>query len=629
MTHYICFAVMLLGSGTPPDPAQAPVIVTREPLQTGRISPFQYGQFIEYLCNVVPSMWADKLSDGSFEGLSPYKVAFLKETDFRESPWYPAGATNRATFERDRDTKVSGEASYRIVAGDGARSTVAVSQDGISVDQGAPCNFTCSLKASGVKGPVRVRLHRERKVYASAEFSPTGLWQKVNARLVPLETDHHATLAIEFQGTGTLWLDNAALMPASAQGGWRSDVVAAVKAMRPGVIRFGGSTLDDPNLGDFEWRDTIGDTGKRRPFRAWGGLQPTGAGLEEFVQFCRLVDAEPLICVRFTRRRPNDAAQEVEYFNGSAQTPMGALRATNGHPEPYRVRYWQVGNEQRGPEYESGLAAFCRAMKEVDPNIQVLSSYPTPGVLDGSGTLIDYVSPHHYDCADLAGVESDLSGIVTLLARHPTGRPIKVAVTEWNTTGGDWGPRRARLWTLENALACSRYHNLIHRHCDLVTIACRSNLINSFCSGCIQTDNHRLYKTPTYYAQQLFATLAGDQPLKINSPLPPETAPDLSATLSSGGDRVTVFAVNDTLAPISRPIDMSAFAGPGTSRPRPVDVWTLADTRNAGEPDATNSFGDPERIIPRRTTITPQTPKFDYSFPPLSLTVLKWEVHKL
>ena len=93
-------------------------------------------------------------------------------------------------------------------------------------------------------------------------------------------------------------------MPENAIGGWRADVVAAVKAMQPGIIRFGGSALDDPNLGDFEWRDTIGDPDRRRPFRAWGGLQPTGPGLEEFVQFCRLVDAEPLICVRVTAAAP-------------------------------------------------------------------------------------------------------------------------------------------------------------------------------------------------------------------------------------------------------------------------------------------------------------------------------------
>ena len=61
---------------------------------------------------------------------------------------------------------------------------------------------------------------------------------------------------------------------------------------------------------------------------------------------------------------------------------MGALRAKNGHPEPYRVRFWQVGNERRGQDYEARLAAFCQAMKEVDPSIELMSSYPTPGVLE-------------------------------------------------------------------------------------------------------------------------------------------------------------------------------------------------------------------------------------------------------
>ena len=135
-------------------------------------------------------------------------------------------------------------------------------------------------------------------------LEPTGEWTKHRAQLVPSQADTNATLTIEFRGPGTLWLDNASLLPVDAKGGWRADVVEAVKAMRPGIIRFGGSTLDDPNLGEFEWRDTIGDPDHRRPFRAWGGLQPTGPGLEEFVQFCRMVDAEPLICVRVQPPRP-------------------------------------------------------------------------------------------------------------------------------------------------------------------------------------------------------------------------------------------------------------------------------------------------------------------------------------
>jgi len=129
-------------------------------------------------------------------------------------------------------------------------------------------------------------------------------------------------------------------MPENAAGGWRKDVVEAVRALKPGVIRFGGSALDDSNLGEFEWRDAVGAPDSRKPFRAWGGLQPTGAGLEEIVQFCRLVGAEPLICVRITGRAPRDAADEVQYFNGAVNMPMGAMRARNGHPDPYRIRYW-------------------------------------------------------------------------------------------------------------------------------------------------------------------------------------------------------------------------------------------------------------------------------------------------
>ena len=142
-------------------------------------------------------------------------------------------------------------------------------------------------------------------------------------------------------------------------------------------------------------------------------------------------------------------------------------------------------------------------MKEIDPSIKLPSSYPTPGVLQRAGTFLDYVCPHHYDVAYLTAADKEFARVKDMIRANQPDRPIKIAVTEWNTTAGDWGLRRARLWTLENALACSRYHNLMHRQCDVVEIANRSNLTNSFCSGIIQTDNHRLYKTPTYYAQQL------------------------------------------------------------------------------------------------------------------------------
>jgi alpha-N-arabinofuranosidase len=606
------------------DPRKATLKVTRDLLRPDPINPMQYGQFIEYLCDLVPGMWAEKLYDGSFEGLTPYKFAYLRQTDFREKPWYPSGATNRAEYTADRNDPVSGTVCQKIAVTGAAPCTVGISQDGIAVERDRPCTFRCYFRQEGVKGPVQVRLHREGKLLASAEFSPGGTWKKYSAKLTTGETETNATLSISFRGPGTLWLDNASLMPDDAAGGWRPDVVAAVKALKPGVIRFGGSALDEPGFGEFDWKDTIGDPDKRRPFRAWGGLQPTGPGLEEVVQFCRLAGAEPLLCVRVTGRTPKDAAEQVQYFIGAADTPMGKLRVKNGHADPYGVKFWQVGNERSGADYEARLADFSKAMREVDPSITLLSSYPTAGVLRKAGDQIDYVSPHHYDCADLAGCEKDLDAVSALCRSLAPKRKIKVAVTEWNTTAGDWGPRRARLWTLENALACSRYHNLLHRHSDVVDIANRSNLTNSFCSGIIQTDNHRLYRTPTYYAQQFYATLAGNRALRVESPLPAALKPDVSATLSADGTTMTLFAVNAGAGDVTRPVDLSAFGNAGQE----VEVWTLADHKGAGEADVTNSFGEPERVAPVKSRFKAESGTFEHKFPALSLTVLRWRVGK-
>lgn len=605
-----------LAAGDPPV-----LQVHRDPLVNGTINPMQYGQFVEYLCDLVPSMWAERLYDGSFEGPTPYKFAFIRQTDFREKPWYPSGAVNRGDYVLDRTNHVTGAVSQRIATRGGEPCTLGLSQDGIFVDRGEGCVFACWMKADGIRGDVEVRIHREGRLLARCAFRPGAEWRRYESRLVSTAREVNATLTVEFHGPGTLWLDNASLMPVATVGGWRPDVVAAVRALRPSVIRFGGSALDEPGFGEFEWRDTVGPIEGRKPFRAWGGLQPLGPGLEEFVAFCRAVDAEPMICVRFSNRTPKDAADEVEYFNGAADTPMGSLRARNGHPEPHRIRYWQVGNERQSRDYDEGVAAFCEAMKRVDPNIRILSSFPTEGSLRKAGAHFAYVCPHHYT-PDLGACEADLGGLRRMLATEAPGLPIHVAVTEWNTTAGDWGTGRATLMTLGNALACSRYHNLLHRNCDLVEIANRSNLINSFGSGIVQTDNHRLYVTPTYRAQWLYANLAGTRPLRTDPAPSPAASPDVSVTLSADGAAATLFAVNDRREPAARRIDLREFGASG----RRVRTWTLADRDRSGERDVRNGFGDPDRVAVREASMRTAGPVFLYEFPALSLTVLQWRV---
>jgi alpha-L-arabinofuranosidase len=599
---------------------QSPIRITSNRLNNATISPFQYGQFIEYLCDSVPAIWAEKLYDGSFEGLSPYHVFYIKETDFREKPWYPSGATNRAKFSFDTKSFISGKQAKSITVSENVTASVGISQDGLSLVKDEPTIFSCYLQNEGLTEPVKIQLHHEGKIIAESTITTTSEWKKYSLKLIPALTDHNATLSIHINGPGKLLLDNVSLMPEKTIGGWRPDAVEALRALKPGIIRFGGSILE----GEFDWKFTIGDPDRRTPFQAWGGLQPMGPGLEEFVQLCREVNAEPLICVATVNREPKVAADQVEYFNGSTDTPMGKLRAKNGHPKPYNIKYWQIGNEQTGEKYESQIVPFANAMRKVDPNIKLLSGFPTEGIIKNSAPIMDYICPHQYSCADITGVENEIKSTRELIRKYAPSRNIKLAVTEWNTTGSDFGPGRTKLLTLENALDVARYHNLMHRYSDFIEITNRSNLSNSFCSGIIQTDNHRLYKTPAYSAQYLYVNLAGNRALKIDSVTPPTAGLDLSATLSEDHATVTLFAVNRSSESVKRPVDFTAF-GNGSQQ---LDVWTLADSKKSLEPDATNSFGEPERVAIAESRFPVTSAEFQYQFAPYSLTVLQWKVKK-
>jgi len=601
-----------------PAESESPTVtITREPLCPGTISPFQYGQFIEYLCALTPSMFAEKIFDGSFEGVPEYKYAFRKQTDRIERPWYPDGAVHRGEFVLDREGADNGKVSQRITQKPGDPCTVGISQSSKFVKAGESIRCRLSLRSSGLTRPVEVSLWGHGKTYASAELRPDDHWRRFEAILTPTQTDDNATFTISFRGPGTLWIDQVSLMPDDNIFGWRRDVAVALKAMKPGIIRFGGSTTEG-----FDWKDTIGDPARRVPFTTvWGGLEPGNAGLEEFVKLCQWVGAEPLICVRFTGKTPHDAADQVEYFNGPPDTPMGKLRAAGGRPEPYGVRYWQIGNELGDEAYQKGIAQFCRAMKAVDPTIKLLAAFPSPGLLENAGGLVDYICPHHYDCANLKATEDDIDRCRRMIARSAPGREIRLGVTEWNTTAGDWGLTRAMLWTLDNALKCSRYHNLIHRRCDLVEIANRSNLTDSFCSGVIQTNAHSLYLTPTYYAQQLYAMKAGKRPLRIIDPdnRSSDAGLDMSATESEDERRVTLFVVNDSREPKKRTLLLAPLGELAAD----AALWTLGDTLHASERDIANSWREPDRIRPVEGKATVAEGQLVYQFPLLSLTVIQ------
>jgi alpha-L-arabinofuranosidase len=576
--------------------AMPSITVRAQALREEPISPLIYGEFIEFLNDMIPGMWADKLQDRSFAGLTPPAAFYRKPAAFDGPVWhafrcatggYGQGVAGDVSFALDRENPFVGEQSGRIVYGAWPGGMGGIVQTGISVKAGERLDFTGYLRGAKLNGPVRVMVGRDYGAYFDAYDSLTlegvGVdWGKFAGSLTPTVTDPDASFVLALDAPGTLWVGRVSLMPESARDGWRADVVETVKAGKPGIIRFGGSSLIF-----YDWETGIGPREKRRPFvnHPWNNTEEHDVGLAEFLRFCQLVGAEPLVCTNSNSSSVESIAHEVEYCNGAATTEWGRRRAQDGYPEPFGVRYWQIGNEQAGEEYENRVVEYARAMTAVDPSLKLLVSYPSDRLINELGAQLYAVCPHHYG-PDVAYWTQDLANLRQRIAASPTNPHLKAGVTEWNHTAGDWGDGRAWLLTQYNALFIGRMLNLYQRNSDLVVIANRSNQCNSSCSGGIQTSPSDLYATPGHRVQALYANECGDVPLRVEA----GEGLDVMATWDTARQRVCVTVVNCEGAPRQRALRLDGFAG-GAAGAR---VITIA----APSLSAVNSFAGKDRVAP-------------------------------
>ena len=147
----------------------------------------------------------------------------------------------------------------------------------------------------------------------------------------------------------------------------------------------------------------------------WHTVQPNDVGTDEFMTLCRLLDVEAYITVNGGFGDEWSAAQLVEYVNGAATTPMGKWRAANGHPEPYHVKFWGVGNEPWG-EWQLGFMPvaqwvlkhnmFAKAMRKVDPTIKLIAAGAMPDAMTGSKQakrLNGQIVPDYLSAGDWSG----------------------------------------------------------------------------------------------------------------------------------------------------------------------------------------------------------------------------------
>ena len=181
-------------------------------------------------------------------------------------------------------------------------------------------------------------------------------------------------------------------MPADNVNGWRADTTAIAKSLNSGFWRLPGGNF----LSDWDWHEAIGPRDARPPMfdHAWSAMQPNDLGMDEWMDLTRILGVEPYVTVNAGLGDANSAAEEVEYLNGAATSEWGAKRAANGHPEPYRVKWWNIGNEPFG-WWQIGKTSldyfmikhneFAKAMRAKDPSITLIASGAMPDQLHPKG----------------------------------------------------------------------------------------------------------------------------------------------------------------------------------------------------------------------------------------------------
>lgn len=605
----------------------------------GPVSPLLYGQFAEFMFeNIKGGLHAELLRDRGFEQ-TPNHLGlprdWERDPDNRNDDAALSFAWDSAIAYQPAGVAVAAPPSesekpchsLRVSVGPNGGERRGLRQGGLPIRQGVPYDGYLWARSTDFRGRLRVVLEEDRTdgvPYASTVVSPidtSGSWRRYPFSLTPSHSDPLAKIAILVEGEGTLNLDQLSLMPGDAVAGVRADVMARVKALRPAFVRWPGGNVAQ----DYWWTWAIGPRDQRR---TWTNLswrdepEPSDFGTDEYLAFCREVHAVPTLTVNVEGRgaTPQLAADWVEYCNGPASSKYGAIRAANGHPEPYRVRYWEVGNEIWGPwvrghsdaaTYAENFLRYARAMKAVDPSIILIGCGDNSmdwnrTVLGRAGAEMDYLAVHHYygpvemkgDARNLQArphhYERFYQDLRKLSQELLPGKTLPLAINEWNTSL----PVPAQ-HSMEAALYAGRLMNVFVRSEGLVGMSCVSDLVNGWSGGVIQASRHDVFTTGTGLVNELYASRRGARVLPtvvegptFDSSLEGSGVPvlDVACTLSEDGRELYVQAVNSD---IEQPLRLT-LSVTGVE----VKDQVRLETVNGPELATPNTFRHPDAIKP-------------------------------
>ncbi|MHC4659666.1 MAG: alpha-L-arabinofuranosidase C-terminal domain-containing protein, partial [Planctomycetota bacterium] len=305
-------------------PVQKPTVVI-EAGKTGEpISKYIYGQFIEHLGRCIyGGIWAEMLEDRKFYYPVPAEGPIWKEHKgarvLAGSPWGIRGSVGR-TVTMTKDKAYCGEHSPRIQVT--VKSPMGIHQTGLGLVKGKKYTGYIVLAAEEADTEVEIYLGLAKGSEGHQVVTLPRLsedFKKYPFEFTSGGDTEDGWLEILVFGKGAVTVGAISLMPADNINGMRADTLKLLKELNAPIYRWPGGNF----VSGYDWRDGIGERDKRPPRKnpAWTGVEHNDFGLDEFIIFCREVGAEPMIIVNSGFGDDHSAGQEVEYVNGSADTP--------------------------------------------------------------------------------------------------------------------------------------------------------------------------------------------------------------------------------------------------------------------------------------------------------------------
>lgn len=465
----------------------------------------------------------------------------------------------------------------------------------------------------------------------------------------------------------------------ATEQGFRGDVLTLVRELAPTIVRYPGGNF----VSGYDWEDGVGPREKRprRMELAWLSTEPNTFGTNEFVDWCRLADIEPMMVVNLGTRGPDEARRLVEYCNHPSGTELSDRRRAHGWEEPHAVKFWCLGNEVDGPwqmgsktatEYGRVAAEAAKLMRLTDPTIELAAvgssgrNMPTFGhwereVLRHTFDHVGFISLHTYlnDYArdtpaflaspDLMDVFiEEVAAIADEVAEEfHSSKRIMLSFDEWNV----WhrtrrGPTRTRkswpvappileeIYDMKDALACGGACISLLNHADRVKAACLAQLVNAIAPIMTETGGPAWRQT-IFYPFADFSNLGRGTVLKcdVDSPVysadyyDPRGSTDLHFPISDA-PYVKIAAVHSaadatlTLFLLNRHLDHEGnveIAAEGFHRLAVERSTTL----HHADLDAVNTKDSPENVRPAPLTTVSVADRVRVSLPAASWNVIR------